>query len=119
MTRTLVILGLVTLVAACGGRGGKGSAGRSASPQSYSMFATGPVYQACLDADRKNASRALCGCIQASANQSFKSSEQARVVTFFKDPHQSQVTRQSDKASDERFWPRYRAWANSTTRTCS
>ena len=112
MTRTLLILSLVTLVAACGGRAARSSAPKVA-------FATGPIYSACLKANRKSASTSRCGCIQAVADQQLSSRDQSRAVPFFSDPHSAQETRQSDNPFNEAFWKRYRAYADTAARQCS
>ncbi|EBA13000.1 hypothetical protein RCCS2_03924 [Roseobacter sp. CCS2] len=89
--------------AACGGgRGG----------------ATGDISRACLEADRRAASPALCSCVQQVANQSLSGSDQARAVTFFENPQLAQDTRQSDRRGDERFWDRYRAFTDLASEIC-
>ncbi|MFV2052021.1 hypothetical protein [Aliiroseovarius sp. YM-037] len=67
----------------------------------------GAIERACNQSDRRPA-RALCGCIQDVANTTLTNSEQRTAAGFFRDPHQAQVVRQSDRASDERFWLRYK-----------
>lgn len=106
---------LVALVAlsACGG------GGRSSDVSLNRNFATGPIYSACLSADRRAANRSLCGCVQASADATLTGGEQSRAVRFFRDPHQAQVTRQSDRSSDERFWKRYKRFVEVAERACN
>ncbi len=104
---TLVVFAL----ASCGGRS-------NSSRGSSVAFATGPMYSACLEADRKNASRALCGCIQAVANGDLSSRDQTRAARFFEDPQRAQDTRQSDNSTSEVFWKRYRAYADKAERAC-
>lgn len=103
MTRTLVlILGLGLLAAAAPG-----------------AQAGDAIRKACLKADRPNASRALCGCIQSVADQSLNRRDQRMAATFFKDPHKAQVIRQSDRPSHEAFWQRYKAFGAQAEETCA
>lgn len=81
-------------------------------------FAGGSIERACLQADRAAASRALCGCIQDVANAMLTGTERSKVVKFFKDPHKSQATRQSDRSSDERFWKKYKKFGQTVTSYC-
>lgn len=81
-------------------------------------FAGGSIERACLNANRAAASRALCGCIQDVANAMLTGNERAKVVKFFKDPHRSQATRQSDRSSDERFWIKYKRFGQAVTSHC-
>jgi hypothetical protein len=74
---------------------------------------------ACLRADRSSATPQLCGCVQAAADDVLSRRDQSRAVRFFKDPHQAQVTRQSDRRSDEAFWLRYRTFVSQAERLCA
>ncbi len=112
--KTLICATLLGGLAACGG-GPMDTGTRGATL----AFATGPVYSACLSADRRAASRALCGCVQATANSTLTAREMSRAVAFFDTPHQAQVTRQSDRASDERFWKRYKRFVEVAERNCA
>lgn len=105
-----MLAAMLALSACGGGRGGDVTSARS--------YATGPMQTACLRADRRAADRQLCGCVQAVANASLSRSDQSRAVKFFKDPHNAQETRQSDRASDEAFWKRYRSFVERAERTC-
>ncbi|WP_424944761.1 hypothetical protein [Aliiroseovarius crassostreae] len=78
----------------------------------------GKIERACLSADRSSASRNLCGCIQDVAGAMLSNSEQSRVVKFFKDPHESQVLRQSDRRSDEKFWKKYKQFGQAVSTYC-
>jgi hypothetical protein len=80
--------------------------------------AAGRIEKACLEAGRSSASRQLCGCIQDVADRMFTRTEQKRLVEFFEDPHLTQVLRQSDKASDERFWEKYQAFGAAAESYC-
>ncbi len=101
--RYFLMIGAVASVAACGG----GSRG-----------ATGDISRACLEADRRAASPALCSCVQQVANQSLSNGDRARAAAFFSDPQLAQDTRQSDRRSDERFWDRYKAFTELATQIC-
>jgi hypothetical protein len=101
--RYFLILGAFATMAACGG----GSRG-----------ASGEISQACLEADRRAASPALCSCVQQVANQSLSNSDQTRAAVFFSEPQLAQDTRQSDRSSDERFWQRYRAFSDLAGQIC-
>jgi hypothetical protein len=81
-------------------------------------YATGPILDACMSADRPAASARLCGCVQFVADRTLSGGEQRRAVRFFRDPHEAQVVRQSDRPRDEAFWPRYRAFADQAERIC-
>ncbi|HCI07146.1 MAG TPA: hypothetical protein DE314_07275 [Sulfitobacter sp.] len=74
---------------------------------------------ACRAAGRKEASRARCGCVQAVANRSLSSSEQQRGVPFFSNPQRTQDVRQSDTASNERFWKKWKAFGTQAGRMCT
>ncbi|MEM5467611.1 arginine transporter [Celeribacter marinus] len=112
LIKTILLLSCVALVASCGSRG----ANRSSSVAR--AFATGPIYSACMAADRKAATSSTCGCVQAVANQKLSGSDQSKAVAFFKDPHKSQETRQSDNPFNEAFWKRYKAFGSSAQATC-
>lgn len=111
---TLVVLGL----AGCGQHerfdGRTGPSVSRAAP-----MASGPISKACMASDRKARSRALCGCIQAAANQTLNGSQQRRAVAFYNDPHRAQEVRQSDRSNDERFWDAYRAYGDRAKQLCS
>lgn len=101
--RYFLMMGALASLMACGG----GSRG-----------ATGEISQACLAADRRAASPALCSCVQQVANQSLSGAERARAATFFAEPQLAQDTRQSDRRGDERFWTRYKAFTELATQIC-
>lgn len=79
----------------------------------------GDVAKACVASGRDAANRSLCSCVQQVANQSLNASDQRRAAGFFEDPQTAQDTRQSDRASDEAFWARYRAFADRAEASCS
>ena len=78
----------------------------------------GPIDNACLRAGR-TADPALCGCIQQVADQTLSRSDQRRAAKFFEDPDQAQETRVSDRAADEDFWLRYKAFAQTAEAYCA
>ncbi|SFA78204.1 hypothetical protein SAMN05421688_0838 [Poseidonocella pacifica] len=105
---SVAVLGL----AACGG-------GRSSAPQGGTLRAeSGPVSQACMASDRKARSAGLCGCIQAAANRTLSAGDQRRAISFYKDPHEAQEVRQSDRSGDRSFWQRYSDYAEMATAFC-
>lgn len=112
--KTVIFLGLVLGLAACGGpsRFAGGSGG-------VWPVASGPISDACLASDRKARSVALCGCIQAVANDTLSSSEQRRAVRFYQDLQSAQDTRQSQRSGDQRFWAAYTTYAERAERVCS
>lgn len=99
--RYILLTSALTL-AACGG-GGRVS---------------GDIGQACVDAGRRDASPALCTCVQQVADQTLSNRDQARAVAFFEDPQMAQNTRQSDNAGDRAFWTRYRAFTDLAGQIC-
>ncbi|EEB71921.1 conserved hypothetical protein [Ruegeria sp. R11] len=78
----------------------------------------GAIEKACRQSDRSAANPSLCRCIQSVANASLNRAERKTVSKWFKDPHQAQVVRQSDRRSDERLWARYKAFGENATRIC-
>lgn len=109
--KTPAALAVALLLSACGGGGRETTIVRS--------FATGPIHTACLRAGQRAANSALCGCVQASANSLLSRNEQARAVAFFRDPNLAQVTRQSDRPGDERFWLKYKQFVDVAERSCA
>ena len=137
--KQVLLLILVAALAGCGGvhkakRSGKARPAPVASTPSKPIttgvahipaaaptvmpFANGPLNKACLSSDRKARSRALCGCIQAVANNTLSGSQQRLAVSFYADPHKAQVIRQSDNASHEEFWKAYKNYGQTAKRTC-
>jgi hypothetical protein len=113
-TMKQIVLLCVTLgLAGCGGD-------RSAGPtRAVQPVASGPISAACLQSDRKARSPALCGCIQAVANQTLSGADQRRAVGFYTDPHSAQVIRQSDSGRDRSFWRSYTEYAMQAERVCT
>lgn len=79
----------------------------------------GPISAACKQSDRSAATRNLCNCLQSVANGELSRADQRRAASFFKDPHQAQVTRQSDRRSDEKFWLRYKEYGQAAAALCN
>lgn len=84
-----------------------------------SFAAASVIERACMKADRPAATTSLCGCIQQVADTTLTRSEQRKAAKFFKDPHAAQEMRQSDRASHEEFWQRYRGFTDTAALTCS
>ena len=82
------------------------------------MASAGVIERACMKSDRPAANRSLCGCIQGVADATLTRGEQRRAAKFFSDPHMAQVVRQSDAASDEVFWQRYKAFGATASNYC-
>lgn len=79
----------------------------------------GSIKAACQKSDRSAANRASCTCIEKVANVMLTRKEKSRVAKFFKDPHKSQVLRQSDRRSDEKFWAKYKDFGQAVATHCS
>lgn len=76
------------------------------------------IERACLASGRSGASVQLCRCVQQAADLTLSSRDQSRAVKFFRDPHQAQVVRRSDRRTDEEFWRRYRAFGQTAEAYC-
>lgn len=111
--KRIVLLGLVLGLAACGGPGRF-----SGGPVAVRPVASGPISDACLSSGRKSRSPALCGCIQAVANDSLSRADQRRAVGFYRDLQSAQDTRQSQRRGDQQFWTAYIAYAERAERIC-
>jgi hypothetical protein len=111
MTKIVVSVLVLALLSACGSRNDRerGTVARSAS---------GPIASACLQAGRKSATRQLCGCVQAVANDKLSASDQRLGARFFTDPALAHSVWRSDTASDDAFWERWKAFGDSAARTC-
>ncbi|MEX0279750.1 MAG: hypothetical protein AB3N13_01025 [Arenibacterium sp.] len=99
------------VLSACGGRSDRERA-------TVARAAKGPIAVACLQAGRKAATRELCGCVQAVANESLSSGDQRRGARFFADPALAHSVWRSSSASDDAFWDRWKAFAASAAKTC-
>ncbi|MGC9418077.1 MAG: hypothetical protein ACP5EN_03810 [Rhodovulum sp.] len=78
----------------------------------------GPIERACLGSDRPGVSRGLCGCIQNAADLTLTQGDQRQAARFFRDPHQAQEVRQSDRRSDSAFWERYKRFGATAEAFC-
>ena len=81
--------------------------------------AAGPIEKACINSDRRGASRAMCGCIQEVADMTLRGADQRRAAKFFSDPEEAQQVRMSDRNSDNAFWDRYKAFGDSARTLCA
>lgn len=79
----------------------------------------GPISNACIQSDRKAATRSMCRCLQSVANSELSKSDQRLAASFFKDPHRSQKIRQSDRRSHEKFWLRYKEFGQTAAAVCN
>ncbi|MBM2575039.1 hypothetical protein JQC91_01865 [Jannaschia sp. Os4] len=112
MRSFLIGAALAVGVAGCGGGGG-GDRGP------VRAYAEGPIRSACLGQDRRAATSALCGCVQAAADRTLSAGDQRRSLPFYRDPHRAQEVRQSDRARDEAFWTRYKQFVDTAERMCA
>lgn len=111
MPRIVTVLMVCALLAACGGRNDRASS-------TVMRAASGPIATACLQAGRKAATRQLCGCVQAVANDSLSRSDQRRGATFFSDPARAHAVWRSDSPADDAFWDRWKSFSASASKTC-
>lgn len=116
--KQVILIAMVLAVAGCGRADRFTGTAPSNTVSRSAPMAFGPISKACMASDRKARSRALCGCIQAAANQTLNASQQRRAVAFYNDPHSAQDVRQSDRTNDERFWEAYRAYGDRAERLC-
>lgn len=105
--RYIFLVGALVSLASCGGGGGRNL-----------PSATGEISQACVAANRTAATSELCSCVQSVANQTLSGRDQSRAAAFFSDPQLAQDTRQSDNASSEAFWLRYKGFTELATQVC-
>lgn len=110
-------MGLILALAGCGGGERPGNGPSRAT--GVMPLATGPINTACLQSDRKARSRALCGCIQAVANDTLSGAQQRQAVRFYSDPQRAQDIRQSDRPGDGRFWTAYAAYGARAEEVCT
>jgi hypothetical protein len=115
MIRLSVVLIALLGLTACGG----GSRYASGPRAPTVMFATGPIQKACQAEGRRAATRARCGCVQAVADQSLSGADQRRGAKYFKNPAILQEVRQSDNASNERFWKAWKSFGKQAAAACS
>lgn len=77
------------------------------------------IKRACLKADRPKATRSLCSCIQDVADVTLSRADQKRGAKFFQKPEELQEVRQSDRASNERFWQEWKNFGKAAQNHCS
>jgi len=87
-------------------------------PLAATSVQAGQVESACAASPRSGGDRDLCRCIQRIADQILTRRDQRIAASFFADPHRAQETRTSDRASDERFWTRYRQFGMVAQQSC-
>ena len=125
MTRTAAAFCLTLLLAACSGPGttsapsGQQRAVFIPASGGVTQFASGPIADACLKNNRKAASPARCGCVQAVADRTLNSSEKKRATAFFNDPERLQAMKVSDSPANERFWEHWSRFADQAELICS
>ncbi|TMM51243.1 hypothetical protein [Sulfitobacter sabulilitoris] len=117
MTRLILALGACGVLAACGG-GTRYSSYNAQGTVVPVLFATGPIATACMADNRKAASRARCGCVQAVADRALSGPDQRRGARYFEDPGKLQEVRQSSNAANERFWLAWKAFGNQAANLC-
>ncbi|HHI70455.1 MAG TPA: hypothetical protein ENJ91_05585 [Rhodobacteraceae bacterium] len=83
-----------------------------------SVLAAGKIHRACMSSDRPAANRRLCSCIQDAADMVLTNRDQALAAKFFRDPQMAQDIRQSDRASHEAFWQRYKSFGKAAQAFC-
>ncbi len=79
---------------------------------------SGAIGEACIAADRKDASPTLCSCVQRAANDTLSGGDQSKAAVFFGDPQAAHDTRISNSGSNERFWQRYKAFSERAEQMC-
>jgi hypothetical protein len=79
----------------------------------------GPIERACMNSDRKVATRSICGCIQQVADQTLRGSDQRKAAAFFSDPDRAQKVRMSKSDADNDFWTRYKAFGDQAEAFCA
>jgi len=81
--------------------------------------AAGPIERACLRSDRDAANRAVCSCIQQVADMTLGGGDQRRAAGFFADPDRAHEAWMSQRASDDAFWERYKAFGDTAEAYCA
>ena len=79
----------------------------------------GAIETACNTSDRGANKRQLCSCIQQVADSMLSRSDQRRAAGFFKNPDKAQEVRMSPSRSDNDFWARYKAFAQTAESYCA
>jgi hypothetical protein len=122
MRRAFWLAGVVGFVAACGDAPKTAPSTIKVAPAeinaSTARFASGPIATACLIHDRRGASKARCGCVQAAANLTLSQAQQQRSSRFFNEPELLQAIKLSDTPENERFWAVWAAFAETAEELC-
>ena len=86
---------------------------------SAGLALAGPIERACLQSDRKGASRSVCACIQQAADATLRRTDQRKAAGFFKDPNRAQKVRMSKSDADNDFWARYKRFGQQAEAQCA
>jgi len=119
MIRFLVVGVALVGLSGCGGGSRYSSGNAAGAGGGVVAFATGPIQRACVADNRKAATAARCGCVQAVADRSLSDADQRRGAGLFKDPHKLQEIRQSDNAGNARFWAAWKAFGQDAAAICA
>lgn len=87
-------------------------------PMTFGMAQAGMIERACMNSDRGAANRNLCGCIQQVADQTLANGDQRKAAKFFRDPELANQVWVSQRASDDAFWDRYKAFGAVAAASC-
>ncbi|MEY4982025.1 MAG: hypothetical protein RIR62_291 [Pseudomonadota bacterium] len=77
----------------------------------------GPIRNACMRTDKGN--RAVCTCIQQVADMTLRGADQRRAARLLNDPDKAHETWLSQRASDDAFWERYKAFGTQAEASCA
>ncbi|MFN3721717.1 MAG: hypothetical protein ACK4VZ_01620 [Paracoccaceae bacterium] len=83
------------------------------------VASAGPIERACLQSDRKAATRPVCACVQQVADMTLRGPDQRKAAAFFKDPDRAQKVRMSKSDNDNDFWRRYKAFGEQAEAYCT
>lgn len=110
----------VLLAALLAGCGRSDRAPRVSSDGGFvTRSASGPIASACLVSGRRDASPALCGCVQAAANLTLSPDDQRRSSRYFSEPDLLQEVKVSDSVKNEAFWDRWIAFRDRANSMCT
>ena len=119
MARWISVIYVLLLCACSGAPQGSGTALPAANTQPQPVpFAWGPIAKACTVGDRRAASQARCGCVQAAADRTLSQKQQQSSIIYFDDPGLLQTVRQSGARSNERFWADWTHFADTAEALC-
>ena len=114
MMKVALVVSATLVLAGCGGSGTSTSRGVASVG-----LATGPISAACNRSDRRGSNPRICGCAQTMADRNLSNSDQRLAASFFSEPQRAQDIRQSDRASNEAFWDRYKVFIADSERYCA